>query len=130
MLITESQIVPPPPKLAQLSPDGVYLIAGGLGGLGKAIIRWMGDHGARHIMTLSRSGKADEAAVGLIEEMRGRGISVIIKSCDISSIDEVKKLVAEIEQDPVLSPVRGLIQSAMVVKVRYIMARMSEIVTD
>jgi emericellamide synthase (highly reducing iterative type I polyketide synthase) len=119
MLITNlEQIVPQPPRPAQLKPDGVYIIAGGLGGLGKAIIRWMGDHGARHIITLSRSGTCDETAVALIDEMRSKGTSVIVKRCDIASIDEVKALMAEIEQDGVLSPVRGVIQSAMVVKVR------------
>lgn len=38
-----------------LSPDVSYLIVGGLGGLGRAISRWMVEEGARSLVLLSRS---------------------------------------------------------------------------
>jgi NADPH:quinone reductase-like Zn-dependent oxidoreductase/SAM-dependent methyltransferase len=42
----------PTPKLR---PDASYLIVGGVGGLGRSIAHWFADHGAAHLILLSRS---------------------------------------------------------------------------
>ncbi|OBT45611.1 Type I Iterative Polyketide synthase (PKS) [Pseudogymnoascus sp. WSF 3629] len=42
--------------------DASYLLVGGLGGLGRAIARWMMQHGAKNIIFLSRSGLDKEGA--------------------------------------------------------------------
>lgn len=122
MLITRvrGQIVPPAPPSAELASDGVYLIVGGLGGLGKSIVRWLGSCGARRIVTVSRSGACDENGVALIREMQSRGVEVEVKRCDITSLEEVKVLMESIEQGARPSVVRGVIHSAMVVQVRTI----------
>jgi hypothetical protein len=36
--------------------DATYIIIGGLGGLGKSIVKWMISHGARNLLLLSRHG--------------------------------------------------------------------------
>lgn len=110
------KIVPPAPAPAQLKHDGAYLVIGGLGGLGKGIVRWMGAHGARRIIAVSRSGTCDDEAVAVIQDMRSQGISVEIERCDITSLPAVEALIKKIERGQNASPIRGVIQSAMVVK--------------
>ncbi|KAF2157804.1 putative polyketide synthase [Myriangium duriaei CBS 260.36] len=117
LTVEESQmakIVPKRPVAAELRSDGTYIVVGGLGGLGKAIIRWMADRGARKILTLSRSGKVDGGAQDFIDEMKSDGVSVLPRKCDVSVIDQVKDLFGEIEQSDM--PLRGIIQSAMVIQ--------------
>lgn len=79
----------------------------------------MGAHGARRIIAVSRSGTCDDEAIAVIQDMRGQGISVEIERCDITSLPAVEALVKKIERGQNASPIRGVIQSAMVVKVRY-----------
>ena len=50
--------------------DQTYIIAGGLGGLGRVTARWMVDRGARNIILLSRSGPRTDDAVALVKELR------------------------------------------------------------
>ena len=38
------------------SPDGAYLVTGGLGGIGLVMARWLADHGARHLVLTGRHG--------------------------------------------------------------------------
>ena len=111
-------MTPPASASAQLKPDGAYLVIGGLGGLGKAIVRWMGSHGARRIVTVSRSGTCDHEATALIEDMARQGVSVEIERCDITELDQVETLIQRVQEGKNGAPVCGVIQSAMVVQVR------------
>ena len=47
----------------------------------------------------------------MVENMKQRGVSLILKSCDVSSEEQVQKLVSSIEL-----PIRGVIQAAMVLQ--------------
>ena len=44
-----------------LDPKGSYLLAGGLGGLGRSVATWMVEHGARSLIFLSRSAGLNES---------------------------------------------------------------------
>ncbi|KAF2721125.1 putative polyketide synthase [Polychaeton citri CBS 116435] len=110
------KIAPPSPPLAQLKPNGVYLVVGGLGGLGKEIVKWLADRGAGQIVTLSRSGKYGCESATLVDSLKTKGITVLPKSCDVSSMQSVSAVMAELEESKTLWPVRGVIQSAMVLK--------------
>ncbi|KAK7427745.1 hypothetical protein QQZ08_005683 [Neonectria magnoliae] len=66
-------------------PDASYLIAGGSGGLGRAIIRWMVDRGARHLIVPSRSGATCKAAVEMVAELTTRRVNVFAPKCDVSN---------------------------------------------
>lgn len=101
-----------PPQLAQLQTDAVYIVVGGLGGLGRCVVPWLADRGARTIVTLSRSGASSEQATTLIEEMQSRGVSVVAKACDIGSKESLRGVVEDIKGSLSL-PIRGLINSAM-----------------
>ncbi|KAJ6439324.1 hypothetical protein O9K51_07209 [Purpureocillium lavendulum] len=107
--------LPPLPSRAQLRADATYIVVGGFGGLGRAIMRWMAEHGAKHILSVSRSGGGDKHSVALIDELTAKGVQITAKQCDISAADEVRALVQEVDQQG-LAPIRGLIQSAMVLQ--------------
>ena len=100
-----------------MKSDALYIVVGGLGGLGKAIVGFLVERGARTILTLSRSGARDEHSVKYIDEMRSRGVSVIAQKCDISSEHELKGVLDELTRDTMIPPIRGVIQSAMVLQV-------------
>ncbi|MGJ4928860.1 MupA/Atu3671 family FMN-dependent luciferase-like monooxygenase [Bradyrhizobium sp. HKCCYLS2038] len=64
-----------------VSGDGAYLIAGGLGGLGLAVARWLVEQGARHLLLLARSVR--DADDPLIADLTARGATVDYRSVDI-----------------------------------------------
>ncbi|KAM0260907.1 hypothetical protein ACHAQJ_002527 [Trichoderma viride] len=108
------KIIPPRPALAPLRADATYIIAGGMGGLGKQIISWMAERGAKNIVTLSRSGSLDDAAQSLIAKLEEGGTFVSVMKCDITSEGQIQQTVQDILGK--LPPIRGVIQSAMVLQ--------------
>ncbi|KAK4105143.1 polyketide synthase 3 [Parathielavia hyrcaniae] len=107
--------IPPPPEQVQLRPDATYAVVGGFGGVGKAIVSWLADHGARNIVGLSRSGGQDPQSASFIRDMQARGVRVVGKACDITSRERVADVALAMAQDG-LPPVRGIVQSAMVLR--------------
>ena len=98
-------------------PDATYLIAGGLGGLGRAITRWMVSRGARNFILLSRSGPKGKEAMDLIEELKSHGVKIAAPPCDVSSEDELSTTIEKYRST--MPPVRGCIQASMVLKVSF-----------
>lgn len=101
---------PPPPTVKE---DGSYLIIGGTGGLGKAIIRHLTKIGAKQIITMSRSGAGDADTQALIKECKGAGVDVIVHKGSVLSVENILETVALAGQ----RRIRGVIQGAMVLKV-------------
>ncbi|RVD82149.1 uncharacterized protein DFL_006583 [Arthrobotrys flagrans] len=91
-----------------------YVIAGGLGGLGCDIARWMVEMGARHLVLLSRSGPRTETARTLVADLKNLGVNCVTPSCDISSLQSVKETLEGLIG--VVPPVRGCIQASMVLR--------------
>lgn len=102
---------------AALSGDATYLIAGGLGGLGLDVVKWLADHGARHLTILSRSGVGyhGPAAAKCIDAVQQRGIEVDVRVVDICDWKSCSDTMMEVEKR---HPIRGIIQAAAVIKVR------------
>src|SRR5687767_3461710 len=76
--MTTSEL-PPSPFLPDLFVGQVAIVTGGATGIGKEICRVLGQHGAR-IGIMSRKQEALDAAAG---ELRGEGIDVWVRSCDV-----------------------------------------------
>ena len=113
--LTHLQAVLPPARNAILRADASYMIAGG-GGLGRSIARWLVLQGARHIVVASRSGPQGEKVQSLADELHALGATLNAYSCDIANKDELKKIV---DMDAAsMPPICGVIQAAMVVRVR------------
>ncbi|GAB1319645.1 hypothetical protein MFIFM68171_09855 [Madurella fahalii] len=92
-----------------------YLIAGGTGGLGREIVRWMADRGAKHIIIASRSGATSDAARELVAELRRRHVNVVAQQCDVSSESSLASMLEECTRSG-MPPIRGCINAAMVLQ--------------
>lgn len=100
-----------------LSSDGTYVIAGGLGNLGKALTAFLSSRGAGQILLLSRRAVDDGFAKALSEDLGlGAGTKLQILQCDITQAQQVADCAEFCRRN--LSPVRGVIHSAMLLKDR------------
>lgn len=105
----------------KLPSQATYIIAGGLGDLGKSVVKHLARHGARQIITLSRRSPLPEEWSHVESMVRGLSeyCQVIHLKCDISREEEVEAAAAEIATMD-LPPVKGIVQSAMVLRVSYL----------
>ncbi len=94
--------------------DGTYLIAGGLGGFGLEVARWMASRGAGTLVLLSRRGAQTEEARQAVAAIEQLGARVIVRAADVSQAEDVSRILAEIDSD--LPPLRGVIHAAMVLE--------------
>ncbi|KAI8966135.1 hypothetical protein F5Y11DRAFT_366391 [Daldinia sp. FL1419] len=113
--LSHSDIVPkrlPYRPKWKFDTNASYLIAGGLGGLGRLAIRWMASRGAKHLILPSRSGASSQAASDVLTELRGQGINVVAPKCDVSSADSVTAMLQDCAHRKV-PPVKGCINATM-----------------
>ncbi|TGO47720.1 hypothetical protein BOTNAR_0510g00040 [Botryotinia narcissicola] len=106
------QVVPSKPTSVQLNPDATYIVVGGLGGLGKRLVDWTAEKGARHICIFSRTAQPDSDTQSFLDKLTSMGVKVRVEKCDVSSEESLKKAVATIQKT--MPPIRGLFQAAMV----------------
>jgi mycoketide-CoA synthase len=92
-----------------LDPDKTVLITGATGGLGALVSRHMAEHGARHLLLLSRSGPEAEGAAELGAELEGLGATATIAACDVSQRDQLEELLDSI---PAEHPLGAVIHAA------------------
>lgn len=91
--------------------DATYLLAGGMGGLGRSIIRWMALHGAKDITVVSRSAGVRAEDRMLVAEMEELGCAIRCFAADITNASAVQKVI-----DSLTKPVAGAFQMAMVLR--------------
>lgn len=79
----------------KLDPVATYLIIGGMGGLGKALIEWMMEKGARKLVVLSRSGLGvlDEDAKAFLQRITDNGGELISVKGDAQSRADIQRFV-------------------------------------
>ena len=105
------EAVASPPPLPLVSPDGGYLIVGGMGGLGFVVARWLAEQGAGLIVLNGRSGPDDEVLVA-IEELAAAGHRVEVVTGDIAEPGTADRLVQVVEDAGFR--LAGVLHSAMV----------------
>ncbi|KAL8861949.1 MAG: hypothetical protein Q9178_001819 [Gyalolechia marmorata] len=105
------KVVSRPSPLRLDDPKSTYLVTGGLGGIGRAITRWMIDRGAKHILVTSRRGVSDPEAATLLRGAQSRGCNLQIRSCDISDESSLVKLLKDCAGT--MPPISGVVQGAM-----------------
>ena len=96
-----------------LDSRGSYLLAGGLGGLGRSIAIWMFEHGARSLIFLSRGADDNESNQAFLEELKSMGCVVSAVAGMTQNMEDVTRAVSSAP-----SPIKGVIQLAMVLRVR------------
>ena len=83
------------PKLCVALPSRVYMITGGLGGLGMCAASLLVSSGASHVVLWSRSGKVSYAGQGLEERLHALGARVRVDRCDVAdSLDAISRVTA------------------------------------
>ena len=102
------------PTKREISFDGeaVYVVAGGFGGFGAALLHRLADHGAKSLAVLSRRGASSEDAQEVLAQLTKRGISIKGYACDITNEAAVKKALAEIRAEG--HQIKGVFHTAMV----------------
>ncbi|KAI0015453.1 KR domain-containing protein [Xylariomycetidae sp. FL0641] len=109
----------------RFSPNATYVVAGGLGGIGRQITRWMVRRGAKNIVVLARSGpERHTERVRMIAELQAQGVNLLCKVCDISKVEEVRKAI--MDDSHAMPPIKGCFQSAMVIRDRTFAAMTSD----
>ncbi|KAF6833528.1 polyketide synthase [Colletotrichum musicola] len=102
--------VPQPPD-PTFRPDRVYIIVGGIAGLGASIVRWLAHHGARSIAILSRSAGKSPHDAAILAELRGGGCAVRAYACDVTDVAGVCAVLGGISRS---QRVGGVVNLAMV----------------
>ncbi|KAJ0163303.1 Lovastatin diketide synthase LovF [Colletotrichum tanaceti] len=101
-----------------LDPDAIYVLSGGLGGLGRSLSTFLVDQlGARKLLFLSRSGAAAPSARQLLSHLETSAAqpSAAAYACDISDRRAVDAAIVRAEAE-LRGKVRGVIQCAMVLR--------------
>ncbi|ATY65339.1 Beta-ketoacyl synthase [Cordyceps militaris] len=105
-------MLPPASEPFSLDPLGTYVLAGGLGALGLNIAHMMADHGAKHLVFLSRSaGSKNEPD---LEKFRAKGVKADAYRCDVNDAANVASVFGKLLENGYV--VKGLIQCAMVLE--------------
>ncbi|KAG8673091.1 hypothetical protein FPOAC1_006394 [Fusarium poae] len=111
------------PKAPALSlhQEGTYVIGGGLGDIGKKIGRFLAEQGAGHIVALTRraaeSVSQQPAMVEFTESIRQLGGALHIVQCDVGDETSTRNAAQKLALLG-LPPIRGIIQSATVLRDR------------
>ncbi|MFJ1461698.1 SDR family NAD(P)-dependent oxidoreductase [Nocardia sp. N2S4-5] len=93
-----------------LDPGGTVLITGGTGVLGAVAARHLVTaHGARHLLLLSRSGRAAAGAEDLAAELTELGARVQITACDAADADALRAVLAAV---PAEHPLTAVVHAA------------------
>lgn len=113
--------VAPRPAPFKLAEDGTYVIAGGLGDLGRKIALFLAANGAGNIVLLSRRDLSNEERQSLEQKIEGannRGKTRLhLVKCDITSSQDMQLCVKHLEAKNLL-PVTGVIHGGMVLRDR------------
>jgi NADPH:quinone reductase-like Zn-dependent oxidoreductase len=108
-------VAPAKPSRLELNPAATYVIPGGLGGLGPGIISMMVECGAKHIVTISRSGARSEKQKKYVQGWRDEGCHVEALCCDCTDKKQLGEFICHAQKNK--WNIRGVVQLAMVLNV-------------
>jgi len=90
--------------------DATYVIAGGLGGLGLVLARWLVERGARHLVLIGRRGAEQRAQSEAMGRLAAAGAEVEIARGDIADRAFVARLFDDLQARG--RSVRGIVHAA------------------
>lgn len=106
----------------EFNQEATYLIAGGLGGIGRSIARWMVGKNAKNLILLGRSdsSKYSQEITAFLKDLRARGVLVATPACDVSDAGSLALVLRECAKT--MPPIQGCFQASMVIEVRLLSA--------
>ncbi|OAR02799.1 hypothetical protein LLEC1_00193 [Akanthomyces lecanii] len=105
----------PTPLRDCISGDATYILAGGLGGLGRSIAELLVANGAKNLAFLSRSGASSSAAAQFLEELLEQGVTAKAFPVDICDQVALQDLLST-TVSTTLPPIAGVFHCAAVIK--------------
>lgn len=111
-----SQIVVSSYDPVRLRSDRTYWIAGGLGGFGLEIAKWMAHRGAGHLVLSGRSPQVRPETQATLDQISRGGTQITVLPTDITNDNAVRDTLATIDRQ--LPPLAGVIHTAMVLEDR------------
>ncbi|KAL2072660.1 hypothetical protein VTL71DRAFT_12003 [Oculimacula yallundae] len=103
--------IKPVAKSFLLKPNLSILISGGLKGLCGSLAIYLGRHGAKNLVILSRSGHDDKLSQSVIYHLGALGVTVDLVRGDVTKIEDVRTAF-----NTARMPIYGIIQGAMVLR--------------
>ncbi|KAJ3572452.1 hypothetical protein NPX13_g5041 [Xylaria arbuscula] len=105
--------LPPATEDAWNTAEAAYVVAGGMGDLGKRLLLLLAQRGAQHLVTLSRRTVAVEDKQAFEAQLQSinPGCRLYCLKCDVTSEEDVRDAARSLRELKV-PPVRGVIQSA------------------
>ncbi|KAK3687394.1 KR domain-containing protein [Podospora appendiculata] len=95
----------------RFDPEAAYLFTGGLGGLGRSVASWAVEHGARHLIFLSRSAGKGEHDQAFFDELKSLDCHATAVAGRADSLADVKACIRKSWR-----PIRGVFHMAMVLR--------------
>uniref|UniRef100_A0A8C1RDM5 Carrier domain-containing protein n=1 Tax=Cyprinus carpio TaxID=7962 RepID=A0A8C1RDM5_CYPCA len=110
---SEMSSIPLLPRTKQLfSKRGVYIVTGGLSGLGFETVKFIAHRGGGCIATLSRSSPSEKVQEEISSLQRRYGVRIVTLQCDVSVSEQVMEAITVIGKHFFSCPVRGVFHSA------------------
>ncbi|MGW2332220.1 type I polyketide synthase, partial [Streptomyces sp. NPDC001700] len=100
------------PVAAGWQSRGTVLVTGGTGALGGHAAHWLADHGAEHLLLISRQGASADGADELCAELTAKGVVVTVAACDAADRDALRDLLASVPEE---YPLTAVVHTAGVV---------------
>ncbi|KAI1076952.1 polyketide synthase PksD [Whalleya microplaca] len=97
-----------------LEENSTYLVAGGFGGIGRSILRWMARKGAKYLLVLSRSGATSDSAATTVNELTEMGVKVMALKCDISVQESLSRALDDCNRS--MPPIRGCVNATIALR--------------
>ncbi|MFE5813415.1 SDR family NAD(P)-dependent oxidoreductase [Streptomyces sp. NPDC056479] len=92
-----------------ITPDGVHVITGGLGGLGRVVAERLVRRGARRLALMSRSAPTEDA-LGWIRLLQEQGVTVHLARADVADRDGLTAALDAVRH--ALGPITGVVHAA------------------
>lgn len=89
--------------------DATYLVTGGLGGVGRSLVRWLADCGAKNILLIGRS-LEDETKRSELKALRERIPNLRFERADVASRADMARIFSNIEVSGF--PLKGVFHAA------------------
>lgn len=107
----------PSHTIPKLERDATYVIAGGLGDLGKRLLRLMAKAGAKYFVTLSRRGSSSAEHKKFEEELQDLSTGCVLYTlkCDVAVEASTRAAFSEIKAKG-LPPIKGVIQATVALR--------------
>ena len=102
------------PEFLGLDSRATYIVAGGLGSLGGYIVRFMIEHGAKHVVVLSRRDLDAQEQDDYARMVRANDAEVRVMACDITNVISVQETLGWIKRN--MPRIKGVVQAAMVLQ--------------